>query len=63
VSKDFVNLLERLANNGVELVEVEDTKMRVLNLDALIKTKRAMNRPHDRETISQLEAIKKLRKG
>jgi hypothetical protein len=45
-----------------ELIEVEDTKMRVLSLDALIRTKRAMNRPRDREAISQLEAIKELRK-
>ncbi|MBN2314753.1 MAG: hypothetical protein JXM79_12555 [Sedimentisphaerales bacterium] len=44
-----------------ELIEVEDKKMRVLSLDALIKTKRAMNRPRDRQAISQLEAIKKLK--
>lgn len=51
------------AKQESELVEVEDMKMRVLNLDALIKTKRAMNRPHDREAVSQLKAIKKLREG
>jgi len=43
------------------LVEVEDMKMYVLSLGALIKTKRAMNRPRDREAIFQLEAIKKLK--
>lgn len=32
---------------------------RVLNLDALIKAKQAMDRPHDRETVLQLRAIKR----
>lgn len=44
-----------------ELVEVEGTKIHVLNLEALIRSKRAMNRPRDKEAISQLEAIKELR--
>ena len=43
------------------LVEVEDIKMYVLSLDALVKTKRAMNRPRDKEAVMQLEAIKKLK--
>jgi len=51
------------AKQESELIEVEDTKMRVLSLDALVRTKRAMNRPRDREAISQLEAIRELRKG
>ena len=73
MSKDFVNLLERPVNAGVgdfsqakkesELIEVEETKMRVPSLEALIKAKRAMNRPRDKEAISQLEAVKELRKG
>ena len=33
-------------------------KCRVLNLDALIKAKQAMNRPRDREAIIQLKAIR-----
>jgi hypothetical protein len=45
-----------------ELIQVENTKMRVLSLDALIRTKRALNRPQDKEAISQLEAVKELRK-
>ena len=45
------------------LVEVESMKMYVLSLDALIKTKRAMNRPRDKEAVLQLEAIKKLKKS
>ena len=49
------------AKQESELIEVRGTKMRVLNIDALIKTKRAMNRPRDREIISQLEVIKKLK--
>jgi len=44
-----------------ELVEVRDTKLRVLNLNALIKAKKAMNRPRDKQALLQLEAIKKLK--
>lgn len=45
-----------------ELIEVEDMKIRVLNLDALIETKKAMNRPRDMAAILQLESIKRLKK-
>jgi len=44
-----------------ELIRVEDNQLRVLSLDALIKAKKAMNRPRDKEAIIQLEAIKKLK--
>lgn len=43
------------------LIKVENIKMCVMSLEALIKTKKAMNRPRDREAIFQLEAIKKLK--
>ncbi|MFQ6036155.1 MAG: nucleotidyltransferase [Sedimentisphaerales bacterium] len=48
-----------------ELVEVQDMRLRVLSLVALIKARKAMNRPRDKEAILQLEAIKRLksRKG
>ncbi len=45
-----------------ELVEVQDLQLRVVGLEALIKSKKAMNRPRDTEAILQLEAIKKLKK-
>ncbi len=45
-----------------DLIETEGVKLAVINIDALIKAKKAMNRPHDREAILQLEAIKKLKK-
>lgn len=45
-----------------ELIEVEEMKVRVLSLDALIKSKKSMSRPRDKEAILQLEAIKKLKK-
>ncbi len=45
-----------------ELIEVEEMKMRVLSLDALIKAKKSMSRPRDKEAVLQLDAIKKLRK-
>jgi len=50
------------AKQESELIEVEDMKIRVLNLDALIKTKKAMNRPRDMAAILQLESIKRLKK-
>lgn len=46
-----------------ELLEVGGIRMRVLSLNALIKAKKAMNRPRDREALLQLEAIRKLRKS
>lgn len=45
-----------------EIIEVKQIKVRVLSVDALIKSKQAMNRPRDKEGLLQLEAIKKLRK-
>ncbi|HCO94347.1 MAG TPA: nucleotidyltransferase [Phycisphaerales bacterium] len=50
------------AKQESEFIEVEDMKIRVLSLDALIKTKRAMNRPRDKAAVLQLESIKRLRK-
>jgi len=44
-----------------ELIEVEEIKVRVLSLDALIKAKKSMNRPRDKEAVLQLEAIKELK--
>jgi len=43
-------------------IEVEDMRLYVLDLDALIQAKRAMNRPRDKEAVLQLEAIKKIKK-
>lgn len=37
-------------------------RIRVLTVDSLIKARKAMNRPHDKEAVLQLEAIKKMRK-
>ena len=47
---------------GSEIIEVEEMQLRVLNLNALIKSKKTMNRPRDKEAVLQLEAIKKLKK-
>lgn len=44
-----------------EPIEVEGMRLRVLTLEALLKAKRAMDRPKDQETIRQLKAIKVLR--
>ena len=37
-------------------------RIRVLTIDSLIKARRAMNRPRDREAVLQLEAIKKMQR-
>jgi hypothetical protein len=44
-------------------IDVEGMRLYVLTIEALIKTKKAMNRPRDRETIRQLEAIKALKRN
>jgi hypothetical protein len=45
------------------IVQSGQTKLRVLNLDALLEAKKAMNRPRDQEAIRQLKAIKALQKS
>jgi hypothetical protein len=45
------------------VLETGGVRLRVLSIDALIESKKAMNRPRDRQAILELEAIKKLMKG
>lgn len=52
----------RKVKQASQFIRVEDMQLRTLSLDALIKAKKAMNRPHDKEAIRQLEAIKKVQK-
>jgi hypothetical protein len=44
-----------------ETVEIGGRPTRVIGLDDLIRIKRHINRPKDRESLLQLEAIKRLR--
>jgi hypothetical protein len=44
-------------------LETGSVRLRVLSIDALIESKKAMNRPRDKQAILELEAIKKLMKG
>ncbi len=44
------------------IIKIGKIKIHVLDIDALIKSKKAMNRPRDRQAIIQLEAIKELKK-
>jgi hypothetical protein len=46
-----------------DVFRVGDMEIHVLNLDALITARKAMNRPRDKEAILQLQTIKKLRKN
>ena len=53
---------EVLAGHGVEfIVSVGGRPTRVIGLDDLIRIKRYLGRPKDRESLLQLEAIKRLR--
>jgi hypothetical protein len=45
-----------------EIRDLGGVRIRVLTIDSLIKARRAMNRPRDREAVLQLKAIKKMRK-
>jgi len=49
--------------NCSQTIEAEKQRFHVLTIEALIESKEAMNRPHDREAIVQLKAIKKTRKN
>jgi Nucleotidyl transferase of unknown function (DUF2204) len=42
-------------------ISTKDGTFRILDIDALIRAKEAMNRPHDRLTVAQLKAIKERR--
>jgi len=41
-------------------IKVADMQIKVLSLDTLIASKKALNRPRDNEAVRQLEAIKEL---
>jgi hypothetical protein len=47
---------------GSILIEAEGLKMRTLDIDTLIKAKKAMNRPRDRQMIEELKKIKNAQK-
>jgi hypothetical protein len=50
----------RKVKEASEIIETGGVRLRVLTLDALIDSKRAMNRPRDRQAILELEAIREL---
>ena len=63
---DCVSFIEGLGDysqvkRASEPVKMRNTQICVLSIDALIKAKKAMNRPRDRHAVLQLEAIKKLK--
>lgn len=43
-----------------QTIETEGVRLKVLNRDALIQSKKAMNRPRDRQAVQELETLKKL---
>jgi len=52
----------KAAKQKSRLIEVEDVKIRVLDIDALIEAKKAMNRPRDIQMLEQLKKIKQVSK-
>jgi hypothetical protein len=44
-------------------IEVDGVELNILTLDALIKAKEAMQRPHDKQTLIQLKAIREQSKN
>jgi hypothetical protein len=50
---------QKVKNQSI-IIETDGVRLRVLNLDALIESKKAMNRPRDKQAIAELEAIKKI---
>ncbi len=46
-----------------QVIEVDEEKFNVLTIEALIQAKQAMNRPRDKETIIQLETIRKAHRN
>lgn len=48
--------------NASIVVEIGQMPLRVMNIDALIKAKKAMNRPRDKEAVVQLQTLKKLKR-
>jgi len=63
---DFLGYLEPVGTYEdllphVEIVSIGGRNVQVIGLDDLIRIKRHINRPKDRESLLQLEAIKRLR--
>ena len=54
--------IEALKDN-LKLSVTERIRRHQIKLNVLIESKKAMNRPRDRQAIAELEAIKKLRKS
>jgi len=44
-----------------EIIQAGEAELRVLSVEALIKTKQAMNRPRDKEAVLQLETLRQLK--
>lgn len=64
---DFLGYLEPIGSYDelvahAEAVSIGGRPIQVIGLDDLIRIKRHINRPKDRESLLQLEAIKRLRK-
>jgi len=51
------------AKQASEVIEVEGIRLRVLTLEALIRSKEALHRPPDREALRQLKAIRSPKRG
>jgi DNA repair exonuclease SbcCD nuclease subunit len=64
---DCISLVEGAGNfqqvkNKSVTIEISKIRVLVLNIDALIESKKTLNREKDIQALTQLEAIKKLKK-
>jgi hypothetical protein len=64
---DCISYVQGLGDFGsiqpmCETLKVGETQIKILNIDALIQSKKSMNRPKDREVVRELESIKKIEK-
>jgi hypothetical protein len=45
-----------------QIIETDKLKLNVLRIEALIESKKSLNRPHDKQALAQLEAMRKIKK-
>lgn len=57
-----IGQFDEVLNNSIT-IDIDKKTYKVLSLDALIKSKKALNRAQDKQDILQLEAIKQAKKG
>jgi predicted nucleotidyltransferase len=55
-----IGTFDEVLKNAIT-INIDERNYQVLSLDALIKSKKSLNRPQDKQDVTQLEAIKEAR--